>query len=458
MKRRRFLGLLAATAFAATLLVQPALAAEGTWKVGLATTKITPKKPMWLSGYGGRNKPSEGKLHDLWVKVIALQDADGKTAVVLSADLLGFPKGVYNSLCKKIEAKTGIARKDLMLTVTHTHTGPVLLNALPDLFELDAEQTKRIVDYTAELETMIVDTVAKALADRKPATIWTGQGKTDFAVNRRNNRESQVPAIRKAGGKLKGPVDHAVPVLAIRSPQGKLRAVLCGYACHGTTLSYYKWSGDYSGYTQESLEKNHPGVQAMFYIGCGADQNPLPRRTEELCEKYGNMLTKAVEDVLAKPMQPVSPKLKTAYEQITLKYGDPPSKEELQKRAKTNNYNGRRAKRMLAILKEHKQFPQTYKGYPLQAWKLGDDQLWISMGGEVVVDYALSFKSKYGKNTWVTGYANECMFYVPSDRVRKEGGYESAAFHVYGLPADTWAAGIEENINNCVGRLVKQVD
>ncbi|MBN2295085.1 MAG: hypothetical protein JXM70_21835, partial [Pirellulales bacterium] len=106
MKRRRFLILLAIAAFAATLFAQQSLAAEGQWKVGLAATNITPNKPMWLNGYGNRNKPSEGKLHDLWVKAMALEDANGKTAVVIHADLLGFPKGVYDSLCKKIEAKT----------------------------------------------------------------------------------------------------------------------------------------------------------------------------------------------------------------------------------------------------------------------------------------------------------------------------------------------------------------
>ncbi|MEA1951934.1 MAG: hypothetical protein U9N87_11150, partial [Planctomycetota bacterium] len=254
------------------------------------------------------------------------------------------------------------------------------------------------------------------------------------------------------------PVDHDVPVLAVRAPDGKLRAVFCGYACHSTTLSYYKWAGDYSGFTQIALEKNHPGAQAMFFIGCGADQNPIPRRSEKLCEKYGHMLAKAVEDVLAKPMRPVVPKLKTAYEQISLAYGSQPGKADLAKRAKADNYQGRRAKRMLAMLEAGKKFPKTYEGYPIQAWKLGDEQLWITMGGEVVVDYALKFKGIYGKNTWITGYANDCMSYIPSDRVRKEGGYEAAAFHVYGLPADTWAPGIEEKITACVDRLVKQVN
>ena len=35
--------------------------------------------------------------------------------------------------------------------------------------------------------------------------------------------------------------DHAVPVLAARDPQGKLKGVVFGYACHATVLSYQKW-------------------------------------------------------------------------------------------------------------------------------------------------------------------------------------------------------------------------
>ena len=105
---------------------------------------------------------------------------------------------------------------------------------------------------------------------------------------------------------LKGPVDHDVPVLAVRSPGGRLLAVVFGYACHCTTLSAYRWSGDYAGFAQIALQESHPGALAMFYAGCGADQNPLPRREVALCRRYGHMLAAAVEEALRTPMRPAS--------------------------------------------------------------------------------------------------------------------------------------------------------
>src|SRR6516162_5406749 len=43
------------------------------WQAGVARTVITPSQLMWMSGYGARNKPAEGKIHDLWAKALALE-------------------------------------------------------------------------------------------------------------------------------------------------------------------------------------------------------------------------------------------------------------------------------------------------------------------------------------------------------------------------------------------------
>ena len=114
-----------------------------------------------------------------------------------------------------------------------------------------------------------------------------------------------MPEQRDAG-RLVGPVDHDVPVLAVRDQNGKLTAVTFGYACHSTVLSSYQWSGDYPGFAQIALEEKHPDCLALFWAGCGADQNPLPRRTVEKAKEYGARLAAAVEDVLTAPMTNVS--------------------------------------------------------------------------------------------------------------------------------------------------------
>ena len=434
----------------------PATAGEPTWKVGTATAKITPQKSMWLSGYGGRDHPSEGTLHDLWVKVLVLETPDGQRGVVLTSDLLGFPKGMYEELVAAMKERFGLERSQIMLTVSHSHTSPVLRHALYDIYPLDDQQRALIEEYSAGLEKTILATVAEALKSPTPAVLAGGEGTCTFAVNRRNNPAAKVPELRRQG-KLRGPSDHGVSVLAVKSPGGDLRAVLFGYACHCTTLSSYEWSGDYAGFAQLAFQEKHPGAQAMFYAGCGADQNPLPRRSVELCRKYGQMLATSVDEVLTGPMRPIEPGLRMAIELVDLPFERNPTKEELQAMAAKRGYQGRWGKRLLADLEAGRQFATSHP-LPVQVWRLGADQLWITIGGEVVVDYSLLLKKKYGPRTWVAGYTNDVMAYIPSDRVWKEGGYESGAFCVYGLPTQRWKEGIEGRITAAVERLVKKVN
>jgi neutral ceramidase len=452
MTQRHWFAILLLGFLLASSLTGPLTAA--TWKVGTAATKITPERPLWLAGYASRVHPSDSVLHDIWVKALALEDADGAVAVVVTSDLLGIPPTMDDRLADAIEKQCGLDRAHLLLSASHTHSGPVLDGALDDVYPLDDQQRQRIKEYTAGLEKTIVATVARAMAERTPATLWAGEGKAGFAVNRRNNVEAKVPELR-AKGQLVGPSDHDVPVLAVRKPDGKLRAVVFGYACHATTLDIYGWSGDYPGFAQLAIEKNQPGVQAMFFQGCGADQNPLPRRSVELCKKYGDALAASVDGVLETAMRPIAPRLRAGFEFIALDFGKKPTREELAPMAKGNDYKACWAKSLLANLDAGRK-PPTQCRYPVQVWRLGGDQLWIALGGEVVVDYALKFKTMHGPTTWVAGYANEVPAYIPSERVVKEGGYEAGAFSAYGLPAEGWAPGIEARITEAVERLAEK--
>ena len=59
---------------------------SSSWKAGVATVVITPEYSMWMAGYAARNKPSEGKVHDLHAKALALEDAEGTRLVIVTAD------------------------------------------------------------------------------------------------------------------------------------------------------------------------------------------------------------------------------------------------------------------------------------------------------------------------------------------------------------------------------------
>lgn len=432
-------------------------ASELRWQAGIGRRVITPQTAVWLGGYGRKREP-DGKLHDLWVKVLALRAPNGKRAVMATTDHMGMSKTIYESLYAKLARRFSLDRSEFMLTFSHNHCGPALKDDLVDYYPTDDAQRRLIAEYSDWMEDQVVKAVGEAMDNLQPAELLKGEGTCTFAVNRRDNREAEVPKMLADGTPLKGAVDHDVPVLAVKGQGGRLLGVLFGYACHPTTLSFNTWCGDYPGFAQVNLEARRPGTAAMFFNACGADQNPLPRRTVELCEQYGKMLSDAVEKVLARPMQPVTPGLRTAFEFVDLAYEEVVTREKLLPVA-----NGKRplqarwANRMLKMIDQGVAFPDSYP-YPIQAWRIGNELLLIGIGGESVVDYSLRFKREFGPTTWVCGYANDMVAYIPSRRVWEEGGYEGGPhLDEYGRPAWRWAGDVEDRIAAAVHRVVKQV-
>jgi hypothetical protein len=299
--------------------------------------------------------------------------------------------------------------------------------------------------------------VGEALARRAPCTLHWGTGRADFAVNRRSNNYDQVPTLR-AKGQLKGPNDFSVPVLKVTDARDRVTAITFGYACHPAKLDFTRWCGDYVGFTDLDLEKAHPGAVALFCQGCGGDQVPWPRAGDDVKKTAadGRQLADAVEKVLASPMTPVQGRLVTRYAEVELKLGKLPGRKELEALATGKNpYEARRAKQIIEQLQAGKPPASAYP-YPVQVWKIGSEVLFIALGGEVVVDYSLRLKGELGaRRTWVAGYTNDVMAYIPSRRVLLEGGYEGGrAMVYYGLPT-VWSPEVEETIVRKVHDLVK---
>ncbi len=411
------------------------------WKAGVSRATITPEKPIWLAGYASRDHPSEGVLTDLWVKVLAIEDADGKKALLITCDLLGFPKKISDQIRDQIAVKYGLTRSQIILSYTHTHSGPVLTDALSDIYPLDEDQSEVISEYSHFLEKRIVDLSGEAIKAMVPARIYSRAGVTRFQVNRRNNNEASLTPLTA----LKGPNDYSVPVLKVTDTTGNLMAVVFGYACHATVLDIYMISGDYPGFAQIEMEKLHPGATAMFFQGAGADQNPLPRRTIPLARQYGKELAAAVERVLNENMNKLDPALTTAYSEVDLTFAPPPSKDSLIKILNgPEGYQRRWASRQLERLKKEGSLMTSYP-YPVEIWKLGS-QVIMALGGEVVVDYSIGLKELFGQGIFVMGYVNDDMAYIPSETILKEGGYEGESSQmVYGLPAK-WSNDVQSVI------------
>ncbi|MBN1417376.1 MAG: heparinase II/III family protein [Planctomycetes bacterium] len=438
-----------------------AAAGDARWRAGFARRKITPEKLFWMAGFAARTRPAEGTLDDLWVEALALEAPDGGVAVAVAVDIVGLPRHLYESLVARIERRYGLDRSRVIFFCSHTHSGPVLTDALLDIYPLDDAlgdgQRALIDEYSQWLEGAIPPVVGEALARREPATLWAGESRSTVALNRRTNRERDLAAMLERGTNPRGPSDFAVPVLAVRSPRGDLRAVVFGYAAHTSALSGYEWSADYAGVARRAIEARHPEAMAFFFQGCGSDQSAAPRGTVEMCRRLGERVAFAVEDALAQPMRPVAGRIRTAIDRIPFDFGEVPAKEDLEAAAAGKGYRARWAKRLLGELEAGRAFATGYPDYPVAVWRLGADPLWIALGGEVAVDYAFLFKAKYGRGTWVAGYSNVVMAYIPSRRVWEEGGYQAGAFDVYGLPAERWCADIEERIAGAVERLVEEV-
>jgi len=425
-------------------------AASDGWQAGVARVEITPDAPMWMAGYASRDREAEGTLHPLWVKALALEDAGGNRALIVTSDILGFPKPVSDQIFERLEEKTGLDRARVILNSSHTHSGPVIDGSLLCIYPLDDAALGRVREYTPVLVDKTVAAGEAAFREMVPVRLESANGVTRFAVNRRNNKEAQLATTYN----LNGPSDHAVPVLRVARDDGEPLAILFGYACHNTTLCEQKWCGDYAGFAQIELENDHPGTTAMFFAGCGGNQNPLPRRTVSLARQYGAELAAAVECALAEPMTPLSPSLACARNVVELPLEPPPSRDQLVKITETDTpYNQRAASEMIAQLDAGRPLRSSYM-YPIQVWNLGGLPL-VTLPGEVVVDYAIHAKKILGPQTFVMGYSNILVAYIPTAEIIREGGYEGGGAQLmYGMP-NKWSEDIEPLIVETVENTAK---
>lgn len=409
-------------------------ASDQLYQVGVARVDITPAHPVRLSGYAVRKTESEGVAQKLWAKALAIGSDREGPALLITVDNTGVPEHIRDEVVRRLQ-KRKIPPDRVAICSTHTHSAPYLAGYLPTLFgePLPLPHQLRVATYTAELTDAIERVSLAALKNRKPGRLSWAQGKAGFAANRRPQG---------------GPVDHDLPVLAVNDPRGKLRALFLNYACHCTTLggNLNQVHGDWAGYAQEILERDHPEATVLVAIGCGADANPQPRGDLELARRHGNEIATNVAYLLANRLTPVRGKLECRAQQIELPFDTPPTRAEWETRAKQSDYVGYHARWNLAKLDRGEALP-TRLPYLIQTWNFGNDLAMVFLPGEVVVDYSLRLKREFdAARLWVNAYANDVPCYIPSERVLTEGGYEGGgAMTYYGWPTRL-APGLESLI------------
>jgi hypothetical protein len=412
-----------------------------TMRVGVARVDITPEYPVRLSGFGFRRAESEGVTQKIWAKALAFMDDEKEPAILIAADNLCVPDEITKAVATRLQGKLKESVQ-LTITATHTHTAPMLKDVCPTLFgtNIPPEHQANIDRYTREFVDNLEKVALEAFKNLQPAKVEWGIGTVAFAANRRTKG---------------GPVDHDLPMMAIRAPDGKLRAIWFSYACHCVTLSHNKISGDWAGYAQQTVEQDHPGCVALASVGCGADSNPssgVRGEKFELAQDQGRQIGDEVKRLLSGSLKPITDKPSVRYARIDLALDTPRSRAEWEERAKRKDAVGYHARVNLERLDHGENLP-TKINYPIQTWVFGDDLAIVFLPGETVVDYSLRLKREFDRTRlWVNGYSNDGRCYIPSERVLKEGGYEGGDAMIYYDFPQKFAPGLEQKIIDVVSK------
>ncbi len=408
---------------------------ETDWKVGLARVKITPEQPVYMAGYASRDRPFDSVHDDLFAKALVLVDGRGMRGVFVTTDLIGLSAEIADPIRQQIEEQTGIPATSVILSSSHTHTGPTLsLDPAPREGRSLAD-SERTVAYTKGVQDKLVQVVVEAAKDPQPARLSWGVGVVHFVMNR---REFTVDRGVILGVNPRGMADRSVPVLRIDGLDGNPRAIVFGAASHNTTLGPrdYEISGDYAGHAQRLVEAQWPGLQAMFVLGCAGDANPYPRGSHEIAAVHGKELATEVVRVTkdqAKLARVRGP-LRIAWGQATLPLAAPPPREELEKQAAGKSGTGPWiAQQILSRLDRGEKLPTEYN-CPLAVWQLGDELTLVALSGEVVSDYVRLLEDALGQGRlWVAAYCQDVYGYLPSARVLAQGGYETRGLYSGGI-------------------------
>jgi neutral ceramidase len=417
------------------------------WKAGTAATIFTPDEPFWLAGYAARTEPAKGKISDLRAKALALEDAAGERFLFLTIDLIAVQLGpTAAGVAEHLQHRHALPRQRVMMAASHTHYGPEIRADKALFFGIPPEYAAKIDLAAARVRQAMIDVADRALGSLQPARLTARQTRAAFADNRR------------AHGDV---VDHDVPVLEVAADDGNRLAIVFGYACHNTTIppEDCRYCGDWAGFAQEQIERENPGCTALFVTGAAADQNPHPRGSVELSQKYGRELADAVTTSLQSPAREIAPRLRVAYEQTPLPLQRIDRALLEAKLGSADMPVARKARFLLDAVNRGEQLITEYPA-PIQVVRFGDELLLIALSGEPVNDYAHLFKNQFAAvapQIWVAGYCNDMFGYVPTRRIQLEGGYEGGRANLWSWVPAPFDETVETRIIDAVRRLVAKV-
>ena len=218
---------------------------------------------MYMEGYASRTEPADGRASDLFAKVLAVEDAAGTRVVMVTTDLISVPRPLRDWLGSELARKYQLEPQGLLINCSHTHCGPELCTTETDLTGKPPERQKLAKTYIEGLKQKLLALVGRAIEGMQPANLSYVHSQAAFAMNRRTIIDGNFSNFPNPDG----PTDHDVPVLKVERPDGKLAAVMFGYACHNTTLGFQKFCGDYAGFAQQYPRGSQSGHGGPVHDG-----------------------------------------------------------------------------------------------------------------------------------------------------------------------------------------------
>lgn len=382
-------------------LIASAVAATTTGlSAGMASVDITPTVSMPMYGYENRQcGPSNGTHDPLHAKALVLQDGNSRIAIIT----LDLGSIVSEHLKDEVAAKLGIPV--LLLSASHTHSGPSFL----------AHESAPVRDgsgaaYQAELERKIFSAVEQASKSMFPAKLAAGRGSIQLGYNRlipQSDGRSRV-AYRNPERIPYGPVDPEFMLLRIDDDAGRPRALIVQYAVHAVVLgkTNCKFSADYPGVMQATVERQIPGAQVMFVQGGAGDINPLfMGRTGDEATDFG--IAQKMGELLAAEV------LKANQKTVSVEAGPIRSRSELLEFPNRWDKSKKLAVGITTVLIGKNIAIATVPGEPFHKLQ----EMWKSQAD---VAYPLFFGYTYSNGgTWAG--------YIPDLRAAAHGGYGAAS-------------------------------
>lgn len=421
---------------------------EKALEVGVARVEITPPLSFPMAGYYSI-RLSTGTHDPLWAKAICFRQGGGVPCVLMICDTISINESVTTEIRRRIHEKTGLPEGCVVITATHTHTGPIRDAFVPDLPpEQNLEFAKkgdyasfRYSNWWVEKGT---EAILAALGNFRPATLSVGEvSVTDLSFNRRffmkdSDEVRFNPGVRNPNIiRPAGPIDPQMLTVFVTDPAtGKPFASLTNFALHLDTTGGTLFSADYPYYVECVLqEKFGSDFTSFFGTGTCGDINHIDvsgetrRKAPEIGTELGQRIAKAY-DHLSHVGE--TPNIGSRMSTIECRRQEFPAGEvaaaEAMREAifhpEVGNYTFLERVKAGKIL-NFSQMPQTFQ-VDIQCIRLSSDTAIVALPGEVFVDLGLEIKKNSPfKNTLILELSQMNAKYVPTEKAFREGSYET---------------------------------